>query len=195
MHSNLVDAIAAKAVIKRATKPQAALTYLTNNTPSAIIVTDPAIVRPKPALKVMNEKIIEYVRNGGTAILATHFGSFVRPRDLDLWFRVSWHLPWRIGDYHRTTVYLNSECRFNRAGLPEEYSQKATFLKNVPKDAAVYLPSRSSTVESNVVPPDPVDCEQTPVVCARIGEGWLGYVGDVNNEVWSQEVILAMCGL
>ena len=85
--------------------------------------------------------------------------------------------------------------RLNRAGLPAEYSQKAVFLKNVAKEAAVYLPSGSSRTQSLVFPPAQVDCEQTPVVFAHIGEGWLGYVGDVNNEAESQAVVLAMCGL
>ncbi len=198
MYSNLVDTVAAKATIERAAKPENAFTYLTNNTPSAIIVTDPAIVKRKPALNTVREKVVDYVRGGGTAILATHFSSFVRPLDLGHWFRASWDLPWQSGDYHRTTVYLNPECRvrqLNQASLPEEYSQKAVFLKNVAKDAAVYLPSGNSRIESAVFPPNSVDCEQTPVVFAKIGEGWLGYVGDVNNESESQAVVLAMCGL
>jgi len=156
------------------------------------------MVKRNPALNAVCEKVIEYVRGGGTAVLATHFSSFVRPLDLDHWFRASWDLPWQSGDYHRTTVNLNSDCRvprLNQAGLPEEYSQKAIFLKNVAKDAAVYLPSGNSRVDSAVFPADPVDCEQTPVVFAKIGEGWLGYVGDVNNESESQAVVLAMCGL
>ena len=85
--------------------------------------------------------------------------------------------------------------QFDQAGLPEKYSQKAVFLKNVAKEAAVYLPSRDSRIESAVFSPEPVDCEQTPVVLAKVGEGWLGYVGDVNAESESDRVVLAMCGL
>ena len=197
-YSGLVDAMAAKATIQRAAKPRNAVTYLTNNTPSAVLITDPAIVTRKPACTAVSEKVIDYVRGGGTAVLATHFSCFVPPLDLNRWFRTSWNLPWQSGDYHRTTVYLNSECRgrhLDPVGLPDEYSQKALFLKNVAKDAAVYLPSSNSRIESAVFAPDPVDCEQTPVVFAKVGEGWLGYVGDVNNETESQTVVLAMCGL
>ncbi|KAI9716442.1 MAG: hypothetical protein M1812_005337 [Candelaria pacifica] len=198
LYSNLVDSLAAKATIKRAVKPQPALTYLTNNTPSAIIVTDPAIVKSKATTNAVRDKVIEYARGGGIVVLATLFSSFVRPDDLSNWFRTSWDLPWESGDYHRTTVHLDSECRMrqlNQTVLPEEYSQKAVFLKNVAKDDAVYLPSANSRIESMVFAPSPVECEQTPVVFAKIGEGWLGYIGDVNNESGSQAVVLAMCGL
>ncbi|KAI9696608.1 MAG: hypothetical protein M1836_005627 [Candelina mexicana] len=187
LYSNLVDSLAAKATIKRATKPRPALDYLTNNTPSAIIVTDPAIVKSNRTTNAVRDKVIAYVRAGGTAVLATLFSSFVRPNDLTNWFRASWDLPWQSGGYHRTTL--------DQAGLPENYSQKAVFLKNVTNDTAVYLPSRNSRTESHVFSPEPLDCQQTPVVFAEVGEGWLGYIGDVNNESGSQAVVLAMCGL
>ena len=143
----------------------------------------------------MSQRVINYVRGGGTAILATHFSSFVRPPDMNRWFRESWGLPWQTGDYHRTTVHLNTKCHWTRAGLPEHYSQKAVFLQDVSKDGAVYLASESSRTESHVFAPESVSQEQTPVVFAQVGEGWLGYIGDVNNEVASQKVLLAMCGL
>ena len=185
-YSELVDAMAAKATIRRATKPLNAINYLRNNAPSAIIVTDPVIVEHESDL--VCQKVVEYVRGGGTAVLATHFSNFVQYPDLDRWFRASWDLPWRVGDYTSETVYLNSKCParlLNQSGLPEEYSLKAVFLTNVAKEAAVYLTCWRSKTKS----------EQSPVVFAKIGYGWLGYVGDVNTEASSQAVILAMCGL
>ena len=92
---------------------------------------------------------------------------------------------------------LNPSCqseRLNTGSLPQDYSQKAVFLKNVPTAAAVYRPSGFSTTESHVFAAAPVNTAQTPIVFAKVGEGWLGYVGDVNNEAGSQSVVLAMCG-
>ncbi len=198
LYSDQVDSIAARASIKRVKKPQAASTFLANNRPFAIIVTDPAIVSQKPAFQSVSDQVIQYVRSGGTAVLATLFSSQVRPDDLTRWFRESWCLPWQTGDYHRTTVSLNPSCqseRLNTGSLPQNYSQKAVFLKNVATTAAMYRPSGFSMTESHVFAAAPVDTSQTPVVFARVDEGWLGYVGDVNNESGSQSAVLAMCGL
>jgi hypothetical protein len=143
------------------------------------------------------EKVISYVRSGGTAIFAGHFSGFIRPADLNRLFRSHWNLPWEFGDYHRTTVYLNQRVQQgSKLALPAAYSQKAVFLKNVAPDAALYLPSTDSVTESHVFPSEPVkNREQTPVAFTAVGEGWLGYVGDVNAETASDDVILAMCGL
>jgi hypothetical protein len=73
------------------------------------------------------------------------------------------------------------------ASLPACYSQKAVFLKNVEDAAAWYRPSKDSVIESLMA--------QTPVALAKVGEGKLGYVGDVNKEEGSDAVVLAMCGL
>ena len=37
--------------------------------------------------------------------------------------------------------------------------------------------------------------DESPVFLAKVGDGKLGYVGDVNAEEESNLVILAMCGL
>lgn len=198
LYGNLVDAISAKATLQRVSRPQGASTYLANNRPSAIIVTDPAIVGQASGPRGVSSQVLQYVRSGGTAVLATLFSSSVRPNDLDRWFREEWGSPWQNGDYHRTTVSLNPSYqseRLNTGSLPQSYSQKAVFLKNVATTASVYRPSGFSTTESHVFAAAPVDTAQTPVVFAKVGEGWLGYVGDVNNEAGSQSVVLAMCGL
>jgi hypothetical protein len=195
IYTRLIDAIASKATIQRASQPSSALTYLSTKTPTAIIITDPGIT--KAAHSAVLEKVISYVRSGGIAIFAGQFSSFIRPNNLDRHFRSHWNLPWEFGDYHRTTVHLNQRVRqLSKLALPAAYSVKAVFLKNVAPDAALYLPSMDSVTESHVFPSEPVeDREQTPVAFTAVGEGWLGYVGDVNTETESDAVILAMCGL
>jgi hypothetical protein len=194
MYARLIDAIASKATMQRASDPTSAHTYLSTNTPTAIIITDPGIT--KAAHSAVLEKVISYVHSGGIAIFACHFSSFIRPTDFNRHFRSDWKLPWKFGDYHRTTVYLNQRVRqVSKLALPAAYSQKAVFLKNVAPDAALYLPSTDSVTESHVFPSNPVDREQTPAAFMAVGEGWLGYVGDVNAETESDAVILAMCGL
>jgi len=49
--------------------------------------------------------------------------------------------------------------------------------------------------QSNVFSASPVDQAQTPVAFTKIGDGSLGYIGDVNAEEESDNVVLAMCGI
>jgi hypothetical protein len=195
MYSRLIDSMSEKATLKRAKQPTQAVNFLSSNTPHVIFITDLGLLKAPNSAAL--EHVVSYVRAGGTAVIGGLFSSFVRPTDMGKWFRVHWGLPWRAGDYHRTTVYLNSGARrvLPQYCLHSEYSQKAVFLKNVASDAAWYLPSQSSRTESLVFPPTAVDGQQTPVAFTAVGEGWLGYVGDVNAEEGSDVAVLAMCGL
>ncbi len=68
------------------------------------------------------------------------------------------------------------------------------YLKNVATDASWYLPSQDSRTESHVFARSNVSQEKAPAVFA-LGEGWLGYTGNVNSEQGSDAVLLGMCGL
>jgi hypothetical protein len=65
--------------------------------------------------------------------------------------------------------------------LPASYSQKALFVKNIEQSAAWYTETESSN--------------EAAVAFTKVGLGSLGYVGDVNGEAGSDEVVMAMCGL
>ena len=69
---------------------------------------------------------------------------------------------------------------------------KAVHLKNVPAAAKIYVPTDDSRVQSAVFPADRVDMAQTPAVWQRHGQGYIAYIGDVNNESGSQVLIMAM---
>lgn len=88
-----------------------------------------------------------------------------------------------------------SRNRLDDATLAAEIYQKAVFLKNTPREDAVYLRSKGSRAEALVFTPGRPGSPQTSVVFVKVEEGWLGYVGDVSAEVESQAIILAMCGL
>ena len=192
--AQLIDSLADRATLKRGSKPQSTLTFLSSNTPDAILITDPALTKAK--FSAVLDSVKSYVLNGGTVVLAGHFSSFMKPMDIGRWSSSKWGLPWESGDYHRTTVHLNSQAQaLPLKGLPSSYSQKAVFLKNVASEAAWYLPSQESRTESHVFAPTPVDNRQTPVAFDAIGKGHLGYIGDVNGEEGSTAVVLAMCGL
>jgi hypothetical protein len=201
-YSNLIDRLRLRAVLTEVTTPEASLEFLKSNNPQAIFVTDQAVTEEKHS--AVNEAVKTYVLNGGTAVLAGHFGSFMRPDVTTRWFSATWGLPWKCRDYHRTTVYLNWEAHGVPLNVLEHfYSQKATFLENVSPKAAWYVPSGEDLDESTLnqftgnsyLSPRSRQGLQTPVAYAAVGRGYLGFLGDVNNEEGSILVILAMCRL
>ncbi|KAL8911603.1 MAG: hypothetical protein Q9171_003268 [Xanthocarpia ochracea] len=108
-------------------------------------------------------------------------------------------LPWKYGDYHRTTFYLSQRMKTiigqDRAvRLLREYSMKANHLKNVTERWRVYVPLEQSQSQSAVFPPSAMDQGQTPAAFHKYGEGWLGFIGDVNNEQGTQALLMAMLG-
>ncbi len=195
MYEPLITSLSERARLKRATTARGALNYL-GNRPEVVLVTDPGITNP--ANLTVLEKLKDYVYGGGTAILGCTFSSFIGPSDMDAFFQTHFRLPWKFGDYHRTTVHLNQQAASNLRNtvhLKPAYSQKAVFLKNVEPLAALYTPSTDSQTESFVFPTEPVqDRQQTPVAWVEIGDGRLGYIRDVNTEEGSDKVVLAMCG-
>lgn len=193
-YKGFIDQLFEKATINRVCKPAPALRVLSEDPPSAVLLTDEALTHKYSRVW---DKVLEYVRSGGTAVCMGHFSSFTRPLNILPFFQRA-GLPWESGDYHRTTVVLNKNATPSNIWpfLEESYSQKALFLKNVAEPDAWYRPNEESVIESHVFPPDKIrNLDQVPVAFGKIGDGRLGYVGDVNAEEGSHLAVLAMCGL
>jgi hypothetical protein len=78
--------------------------------------------------------------------------------------------------------------------LLASYSMKAVHIAGAPAEAAVYITSEKSVVESNVFAPSSVhNLSEAPFLFQAVDSGYVGWVGDVNNETGSTAVILAMC--
>ncbi|EGE09486.1 hypothetical protein TEQG_08431 [Trichophyton equinum CBS 127.97] len=182
--------------IARARKLDPALRYLSEYTPNAIFATDAALLKTKYATVL--EKVISYVRRGGTIVFGATFSSLSRIISIvNRFFEFSWCLPWKAGSYHRTTVHVNTNCQgLSMERLQTSYSQKALYLKNVPPESRLYAADEESTIESHVFYPEPInDLTQAAIVFAPYESGRIGYIGDVNGEDGSHAVILAMCKL
>ena len=88
----------------------------------------------------------------------------------------------------------------SRRLLPE-YSQKAQFVKNVASGDMWYKPDSNLAVESVVWAlvngyREIANIEgEIAVAFAKVGDGRLGYLGDVNAEAGLDIVMLAMCCL
>ncbi|KAK1657058.1 hypothetical protein BDP55DRAFT_708993 [Colletotrichum godetiae] len=175
-YARLFTQLLEKASVQRAKKPASALDLLQQQPPPvAVLITDQGLTEGYPDVW---DAVIAYVRQGGTAIAMAG-------------------LAWDSGAYHRTTVALNPQVAGSAAAkLPGRYSQKALFLKGVHSTAVMYGPDQTSVTESLVFPSERVgDVTQAAISFAKVGDGKIGYVGDVNVEEGTDAAILAMCGL
>ncbi|PBK64713.1 hypothetical protein ARMSODRAFT_918191 [Armillaria solidipes] len=160
--------------------------------PTVVVAIDAGISRPDNA--IILSQLLQYTREGGITICCCNFSNHIDPATARSFF-AAWGLPWGLGSYFRTTVQLNRAATgVSLEGLPESYSLKALSLLNVARKHRMYAPSLSSRVESKVFGPNeiPVDINETPCAYGPVGRGWFGYVGDVNNEDGSTQVVMAM---
>lgn len=185
--------------LKRARTAKGALSYLDKNTlspPDGIIVTDPGVA--EPGGKELLARVVAYARAGGTVVISYCFSSNIRLDHMTGFWKNAWGLPWETASYHRTNLTLNesaSTLRGQVAALKKVYSQKALSLKNVERGHSWYLPTKDSVTQSMVFPPKPVDQDETAVAFAPIGQGCVGYTGDVNMEPGTHMVVMRMFGL
>lgn len=173
-----------------------ARTYLSTARPSAILAVDAGLLGNTYEHGKLQKEVAKYVSGGGTLIMACLFSSFARPPQLNAFYtRIG--LPWRVGDYHRTTFYRNPDFRVSfgpqlHTSLEGSYSMKTVHLQHVPWATRVYVPEASSRTQSMVFAPTEVDLQQCPAVFSQYGKGYIGYIGDVNNEEGSRKLLTAM---
>lgn len=141
-----------------------------------------------------------YVRRGGTVVFCNRFGGESSLSDMEKVFSTAFGLAWKAGYYHRSTFVLRAaNMRRHRltpaVELPPQCSVKAVHLIDVEEKDRLYVPRSDSCIESFVFAPQPIDQDETPVAWADVGEGMVGYIGDVNSEGEGERVLLAMCGL
>lgn len=168
----------------------------------AVILADGDIVTRRAQDRYDNLKmmVIEYVFSGGILVMGATFAGFVRPDRFNHFMKNDFDLMWVYGDcYHRAVVYLNQFVTNERfRGNPKlaaSYSQRSVWLKYVEPRDRVYVPDDHCMTGNTFFASAQADCYQSPVCWTKVGEGWIGYIGDYNCEEESTAVILAMCGL
>jgi hypothetical protein len=130
--------------------------------------------------------------------MCCNFSSFVSGPDF-IALSENMDLSWGMGNYHRTTFALNPAFKsvFGAgafASLQQSYSMKTIHLKEVPAEAKIYIATENSRTQSLVFPPSKVDTAQCPAVLEKHGDGYMGFIGDVNNEDGTQALLMAMLG-
>jgi hypothetical protein len=125
-------------------------------------------------------------------IVLLHAASKLNP-----FFKNVLQLPWTSGDYHRTDFTLVPNSRLAAVpGLERVFSMKAVHIKNVAPEDVIYTPAEGAQLQSHVFAPMPVDKSSgVGVAFAPFGNGFVGYLGDVNTETGGFKVVLAMSGL
>jgi hypothetical protein len=196
--ADVLNKILEKAHVKRAKTSKGALNVLNEGPPpQGVYVVTPGIMTKKNT--ELAGKLVDYAKAGGIVVYGGCMSSFAGPVDLGAMFRNTWGLRWEAGDYHRTTVSLNTAAaglNGSAGELATSYSQKALNLKNVDASDCWYLPSADSRIESHVFAPAPIEnSNETPVAFRKIEQGWVGYTGDVNSEQTTTSVVLRMFGL
>jgi len=195
INEHFISALRSKVRIVQALNTRKALRYLADTNLKCVFVADEGIIESKNS-EVLSS-LIGWVNAGGIAVVGSLFPTLTSGLEFDRFFK-KWGLPWKMGDYHRTTFVLNPSTRQlfrHSANLTTSYSMKAVHLQGVKAEDILYAPTEDSRVESHVFPPSTVDQSQVPVAYTRIGDGFLGYIGDVNAEEESTSVILAMLHL
>ena len=171
--------------------------------PSAILCTTAELAEKKYAY--VRASLRTYVEQGGRVVVGgpgiNHLKIDEIPRLLSSLGGVSW----QVEGYHRTTHYLNPAHPLYaaegdsaaRAALPASYSCKAIVLKNVDPGEMVYRSTGDSGVESLAMAMHggKVASDEVAVATAKVGEGWLSWVGDVNQEAGSTAAMPFLLGV
>ena len=194
-NEHFISTLRSKIRIIQALNARKALQCLADTNLKGVFVADEGIIKNRNSGVLSS--LIGWVNAGGIVVFGSLFPSFITGSEFDRFFE-KWGLPWKMGDYHRTTFVLNPsipQLSNHLANLMTSYSMKAVHLKGVNAEDVLYAPTEDSRVQSHVFAPSPVDLSQVPVAYTRIGDGFLGYIGDVNAEDESTNVILAMLRL
>ncbi|BGP13294.1 hypothetical protein JCM10213_004936 [Rhodosporidiobolus nylandii] len=187
-----------------ATSPAQALNVLAHPiAPKCILCTSGEIADVECA--ELRSQLRKYIEHGGRLVLGGPIANFLHLGKVNSMFADFGAPEWAYAGYHRTTHSLNAGhplyaalpgSSTARAALPSSYSCKSVFLKNVPREEALYQTTSTSRPESLVpLPGNVVRDDEVAVAAKKVGEGWFAWVGDVNQENGSTMATLVLLGV
>ncbi|KAF9009607.1 hypothetical protein BDQ17DRAFT_1235517, partial [Cyathus striatus] len=196
--SHLLSSLRATLEVKQAFTKDMALAYLSQPGLAGVYITDTGIIR-KNNVAVL-KRLMDYVKNnGGRVCVGSAFPGNITASEFEEFFR-AWGLNWKYGSYHRTTFTLNTSHPLASSNSPllKSYSMKAQHIDNISEspDIMFYRATEDSHLESHVFAPVKITkLDESPAVAARVGKGWLNFVGDVNGESESTRTVMAILGV
>jgi hypothetical protein len=197
MSAHMLGALKSRASVIQSITPKDASSKITSLVPTTILITTADFAKKKHA--ALHSKVVEYARAGGTVIICGQFCNMISPPDFDAFFLSTWGKAWKFGNYHRSTYSVNPQRhpRLRDQRFPEKYCVKAVHIKGTPVSDMVYVSTEDSVVQSLVFSASPQSPahrpDQAPVIFTSFGNGYLGYIGDVNQENETSDVIIALC--
>ncbi|KAG9230802.1 hypothetical protein BJ875DRAFT_139952 [Amylocarpus encephaloides] len=192
----MFESIDAHGYLHRQTTVKGALQHLNSVQPQAIIVSDEGLT--KKGNEAMLEQVKNYVKEGGRVIFAFDFPKYVDTGILDTFFIKTFELPWTSGCLQKKTVTFNHDCLlpvvFTKCSFPNEYTRQSLHVSGAREYEKVFAPRPFLTVDSRTH--RAVDDMQAAVVGARIREGFVAYVGDIEpiKDDGFVLLILRLCG-
>jgi hypothetical protein len=159
--------------------------------PLVVIYANEAVA-VHPSVKKTIKPLLEA---GGVAILGGLFSSFTRSDHLDAFFTFL-DLPWRAGQYNRTTHQVTEFGKALLPNAPAKFSMKAVQLQGVAGANKLYSPAPDAGIQS--MTPwifEPIDPDNCPVAFKQLGQGAVVYIGDVNGETQIDQLVLTLCNL
>lgn len=190
MHKDIHSQIASLYTIQEAqTKEEAHRALDSLCKPKAILLVHGELCNPE--YRDLIDRVISYAKDGGSVIMCLNFASFMQFPEFSPTFNEGFGLSWKLGGYTRETYALNDVFKdYFKNRLQAAYSQKALHIRNSSRHCQVYVETEEMMAEmhSSYTP-------QSPVIFERYTDtGFIGYIGDVNNEEGSQAVLLGMLG-
>lgn len=182
--------------VVQVTTPKDASSKITSLVPATILITTAEFAKKKHA--VLHSKVVEYARAGGTVIICGQFCNMISPPDFDEFVLSTWGKGWKFGAYHRTTFSVNPQRHpsLRDQRFPDKYCAKAVHIKGTPVSDMVYVSTGDSVVHSLVPFPAPQSAhkpDQAPVIFTSFCNGYIGYIGDVNQEDETTDVVIGLC--
>ncbi|KAK7955162.1 hypothetical protein PG988_015856 [Apiospora saccharicola] len=205
-----------RAHVKRATSLDGALKYLNHNRPDGILVADDNVMVEAGSKELLG-RIIAFAQYGGTVVFGFRFSYGWTEDDpaVNRFWQESWGVPWEMGNDLRgdfnTPIHLNTfaltthapgsnclDCEDNMAQLLPQYKVSQPSCLNVPKENCWYF-DHWDRPESDMTPecdPNLVQDEYDAIVAmSRVGDGYVGFIGDEDCDPGSSLVMLRMFNL
>ena len=195
---DLVSALEKKLEILHTLSIPRVLDLLSSKDLRGILITQPDIVDPENGYLLA--QLIKYVKAGGRIVLGGFFPAMIEFDTVEPFFK-QWGLEWIAGDYTSAKMWRNrshelveieknNESNLALSGvmsqnrLPETVHMKALHLSGVGYKEAVYFGTQRG--HSNL---------QAAIVHTKVGEGRLGYIGDVGLGEDHTKIVLRMFDL
>ena len=195
-NEHFLSTIRSKIRTVHALDAQKALQCLEDANLKGVVVADDGIYDDENSAVLSS--LIGWVNAGGIAVIGCLFTAFILWSKIDQFFE-EWGLSWTMDAYTRENLVLNHSNRLSSshsANLTTSYCMKAIYLKGVKDEDVLYAPEEyEDDEEYHVSPPPLINLPHVSVAYTQIGDGFLGYIGDVNSGEETTSVILAMLRL